>query len=121
MPLTDVSGKAKALYEARRSRQAIEPFTDADPDLGMADGYAIAQQLTSMLVDDGDTVVGYKVGPHFQAHAEADRRRLARPRPGARLDGVRRRRRGLAEQLHPAEDRGGDRVRARQRACAGPA
>jgi 2-keto-4-pentenoate hydratase len=62
MPLTDVSGKAKALYEARRSRQAIEPFTDADPDLGMADGYAIAQQLTSMLVNDGDEVVGYKVG-----------------------------------------------------------
>ena len=62
MPLTDVSGKAKALYEARRTRQAIEPFTDADPDLGMADGYAIAQQLTSLLVSDGDTVVGYKVG-----------------------------------------------------------
>ncbi len=62
MPLTDVSGKAKALYEARRTRQAIEPFTDADPDLGMADGYAIAQQLTSMLINDGDTVVGYKVG-----------------------------------------------------------
>lgn len=62
MPLTDVSGKARALYEARRSRQAIEPFTDADPDLGMADGYAIAQQLTSMLVSDGDEVIGYKVG-----------------------------------------------------------
>src|SRR5277367_5144044 len=62
MPLTDVSGKAKALYEARRTRQAIEPFTDADPDLGMADGYAIARQLTSMLVSEGDTVVGYKVG-----------------------------------------------------------
>lgn len=62
MPLTDVSGKARALYEARRSRQPIEPFTDADPGLGMADGYAIAQQLTSMLVADGDTVIGYKVG-----------------------------------------------------------
>ncbi len=62
VPLTDVSGKAKALYEARRSRQAIEPFTDADPGLGMADGYAIAQQLTSMLIADGDTVIGYKVG-----------------------------------------------------------
>ncbi len=62
MPLTDVSGKARALYDARRSRQAIEPFTDADPDLGMADGYAIAQRLTTMLVNDGDEVVGYKVG-----------------------------------------------------------
>lgn len=62
MPLTDVTGKAKSLYEARRDRQPIEPFTDIDPDLGMADGYAIAKQLTSMLVDDGDTVIGYKVG-----------------------------------------------------------
>ena len=62
MPLTDVSGKAKALYEARRDRQPIEPFTDADPDLGMAEGYAIARQLTSLLVGDGDTVIGYKVG-----------------------------------------------------------
>jgi 2-keto-4-pentenoate hydratase len=62
MPLTDVAGKAKALYQARRDRQPIEPFTDADPSLGMADGYAIARQLTSMLVDDGDTVIGYKVG-----------------------------------------------------------
>ena len=50
MPLTDVAGKARALYEARRTRQPIEPFTDADPDLGMADGYAVQQQLTGMLL-----------------------------------------------------------------------
>jgi 2-keto-4-pentenoate hydratase len=62
MPLTDVPGKARALYEARRTRQPIEPFTDADPDLGMADGYAVQQQLTSMLLADGDHIVGYKVG-----------------------------------------------------------
>jgi 2-keto-4-pentenoate hydratase len=62
LPLTDVPGKARALYEARRIRRAIEPFTDADPDLGMADGYAIAQQLTRLLLTDGDTVIGYKVG-----------------------------------------------------------
>ena len=62
MPLTDVAGKARALYEARRTRQPIEPFTDADPDLGMADGYAVQQQLTGMLLADGDSVVGYKVG-----------------------------------------------------------
>jgi len=62
MPLTDVAGKARALYEARRTRQPIEPFTDADPDLGMADGYAVQQQLTGLLLADGDSVVGYKVG-----------------------------------------------------------
>jgi 2-keto-4-pentenoate hydratase len=62
MPLTDVAGKAKALYEARRNREPIQPFTDADPDLGMADGYAVQQQLTSLLLADGDRLVGYKVG-----------------------------------------------------------
>src|SRR6202451_2231448 len=62
MPLTDVEGKARALYEARRTRQPIEPFTDADPDLGMADGYAVQKQLTAMLLADGDRVAGYKVG-----------------------------------------------------------
>ena len=62
MPLTDVPGKARALYEARRTRQPIEPFTDAAPDLGMADGYAVQQQLTSLLLADGDRIVGYKVG-----------------------------------------------------------
>src|SRR6201996_9795568 len=62
MPLTDVPGKARALYEARRTRQQIEPFTDADPDLGMADGYAVQKELTSLLLADGDRIVGYKVG-----------------------------------------------------------
>ena len=74
MPLTDVSGKARALYEARRSRQPIEPFTDTDPDLGMADGYAIAQQLTSMLVERRGRGRRVQGGSHFKAHAEDDRR-----------------------------------------------
>jgi 2-keto-4-pentenoate hydratase len=62
MSLTDVSGKATALYQARRAGKPIEPFTDADPGLSMADGYAIAQHLTSLLIADGDEVIGYKVG-----------------------------------------------------------
>ena len=62
MPLTDAPGKARALYEARQSRLQIEPFTDADPDLGMADGYAVQQELVKLLLADGDRIVGYKVG-----------------------------------------------------------
>jgi 2-keto-4-pentenoate hydratase len=62
MPLTDAPGKARALYDARRTRIPIEPFTDADPDLGIADGYAVQSLLTQLLLDDGDSVVGYKVG-----------------------------------------------------------
>jgi 2-keto-4-pentenoate hydratase len=62
MPITDVEHKARALFEARRDRRAIEPFTDADPTLGMADGYAVQAELTRMIVAAGDSIIGYKVG-----------------------------------------------------------
>jgi 2-keto-4-pentenoate hydratase len=62
MPITDIEGKARALFEARRDRRPIEPFTDADPTLGMADGYAVQAALTRMILDAGDSIVGYKVG-----------------------------------------------------------
>jgi 2-keto-4-pentenoate hydratase len=62
VPLTDAAGKARALYEARRTRVPIPPFTDSEPDLGMADGYAIQQELVPLLLADGDRVVGHKVG-----------------------------------------------------------
>jgi 2-keto-4-pentenoate hydratase len=62
MPVTDAPAKARALYEARRTRVPIPPFTDADPDLGMADGYAIQRELVPLLLADGDRVIGYKVG-----------------------------------------------------------
>jgi len=62
MPIIDVPGKARALYEARRTRVAIPPFTDADPDLTMADGYAVQSELTRLLLADGDRIIGYKVG-----------------------------------------------------------
>lgn len=53
---------ADALYDARLTREPIAPFTDADPSLGMEDGYAIQQRLVSRLLDDGETIVGYKLG-----------------------------------------------------------
>jgi len=62
VPITDVEGKARALYEARRSRVQIPPFTDADPSLGMADGYAVQSELVKLILADGDRIVGYKAG-----------------------------------------------------------
>ena len=62
MPVTDAPAKAKALYEARRTRVPIAPFTDAEPDLTMADGYAVQQELVPLLLADGDRIVGHKVG-----------------------------------------------------------
>jgi 2-keto-4-pentenoate hydratase len=61
-PTTNAATKARALYEARRTRTPIPPFTDTEPDLGMADGYAIQQELVKLLLADGDRIVGHKVG-----------------------------------------------------------
>src|SRR4051795_5371767 len=60
--ITDVPGKAKALYEARRNRIASSPFTDEDPTLGMADGYAVQSELVKLILADGDRIVGFKAG-----------------------------------------------------------
>ena len=62
MPITDVEGKARALYDARRDRVQIAPFTDDDPTLGMADGYAVQSELVKLILADGDRIVGYKAG-----------------------------------------------------------
>lgn len=62
MPDEDIASRARALYEARAKRVPIPPFTDADPALGMAGGYAIQREFTALLVADGDTVIGYKAG-----------------------------------------------------------
>lgn len=62
MPVTDAPAKARALYDARRTRVPIEPFTDTDPSLGMADGYAVQRELIDLLLADGDRIIGHKVG-----------------------------------------------------------
>ena len=62
MSVTDAPAKARALYDARRTRVPIPPFTDADPTLGMAEGYAIQRELIDLLLADGDRIIGYKVG-----------------------------------------------------------
>jgi 2-keto-4-pentenoate hydratase len=62
MPVTDAPAKARALYDARRTRVPIPPFTDDDPSLGMADGYAIQRELIELLLADGDRIVGHQVG-----------------------------------------------------------
>jgi 2-keto-4-pentenoate hydratase len=62
VPIEDAPGKARALYEARRSRVPIAPFTDAEPALGLAEGYAVQAELVRLLLADGDRVVGYKAG-----------------------------------------------------------
>lgn len=58
----DAERMAMALYQARRTRVPIAPFTDTRPTLGAADGYAVQRKLTELLIADGDQVIGYKAG-----------------------------------------------------------
>jgi 2-keto-4-pentenoate hydratase len=62
--VTQEQAKAFAtdLYNARRNRVPVTAFTEAIPDLGMDDGYAIQEHLVRMLLDDGETISGYKLG-----------------------------------------------------------
>lgn len=62
--LTDDEARscADALYAARRDRAPIAPLTDARPDLGVLDGYAVQEHLVRRLLDDGEVIVGYKLG-----------------------------------------------------------
>jgi 2-keto-4-pentenoate hydratase len=62
--VTDEQAKAFAddLYDARRDRVPIDPFTESMPDLGMLDGYAIQEHLVARLVADGEVICGYKLG-----------------------------------------------------------
>ncbi len=62
MPIADPAAAASILYEARRTGIPVEPFTDNDPSLGLADGYAVQEHLVRMLLADGERIAGYKVG-----------------------------------------------------------
>ncbi|GAA3146696.1 fumarylacetoacetate hydrolase family protein [Planomonospora alba] len=64
---TSAAAKARALYDARRFRRPIPPFTDAEPGLTMADGYAVQRELLALLLADGDRVIGHKVGATSKA------------------------------------------------------
>ncbi len=62
MPISDPHAAAAILYEARRTAIPVEPFTDNDPGLDLADGYVVQQHLVRMLLADGERIAGYKVG-----------------------------------------------------------
>lgn len=57
-----VAEMADALWRAERERVPIAPLTDADPSLGIADGYAIQAHNVARRVAAGATVRGRKLG-----------------------------------------------------------
>jgi 2-keto-4-pentenoate hydratase len=59
---TFVGEMSAALLEARATRVAIAPLTDAHPKLSIADAYAIAKHGVEVDVSAGARVVGQKIG-----------------------------------------------------------
>lgn len=60
--MTTAQQRAEALYTARMTRVPIEPLTDADPGMTTDDAYAVQTRFASMLLADGDSISGYKLG-----------------------------------------------------------
>jgi hypothetical protein len=61
--MTTPSERAAALYAAFRGRAPISPFTDDEPDMSVADAYAVQQSYVDLLLEGtGGKVVGYKLG-----------------------------------------------------------
>ncbi len=53
---------AERLYMAAKTRTPIPPLTSENPSLTATDGYAIQSELVSLLLGEGDEIVGYKLG-----------------------------------------------------------
>jgi 2-oxopent-4-enoate hydratase len=50
------------LWTAWRTRKPIPPLTDAYPDMTPAEAYAVQQVVAARRQDDGETIVGWKMG-----------------------------------------------------------
>jgi len=58
---------AAELYQALRQAEAVEPLTARYPRLSIEDAYAIQQLLLARRLEDGERVVGKKIGVTSQA------------------------------------------------------
>ncbi|MFA9446090.1 2-keto-4-pentenoate hydratase [Egicoccus sp. AB-alg6-2] len=58
----DTRGRARALYDALRTHEPIEPLTTGAPDFSLEQAYEVQRRLVEMLLADGDQIVGYKLG-----------------------------------------------------------
>ena len=57
-----IQASARQLYAALRNSQSIEPLTDKYPNMSIDDAYDISLALRDMRLDDGETIIGKKIG-----------------------------------------------------------
>ncbi|WP_017463385.1 2-oxopent-4-enoate hydratase [Dyella ginsengisoli] len=74
------------LYTALRNRSVVEPLTNRHPDLSIEDAYGIQQRMISRRLQNGERVVGKKIGVTSQA--VMDMLGVYQPDFGYMLDGM---------------------------------
>ena len=50
------------LYDCLRDRKTIDPLTDQEPDITIEDAYHISLHLLQRRLDDGEKIIGKKIG-----------------------------------------------------------
>lgn len=74
-PLTlstsEIKQAAQELYQAERQAQPIDPISLRFPGMTISDSYAIQEQWVQRKIDDGQRVVGYKIGYTSRAMQKA--------------------------------------------------
>ena len=52
----------RTLYEAMRSEVPIKPLIQSHPDITIEDAYHVSRRFVSRRVEDGERIVGKKIG-----------------------------------------------------------
>ena len=50
------------LYDALRNRSVVDPLTEREPDITIEDAYHISLRMVNRRLDDGEKIVGKKIG-----------------------------------------------------------
>ncbi len=67
----EIKQAAAELCAAEENRQPIKPLTLRYPDLSLNEAYAIQEQVVQKKIDDGDRLIGYKIGYTSRAMQKA--------------------------------------------------
>lgn len=64
---TLLQGISEELYGALRNAEPVAPLTERHPELSIEDAYSIQQRLLALRLQDGERIVGKKIGVTSQA------------------------------------------------------
>lgn len=67
MNADDIERLGDELYLALRDRRVVEPLTDRHPDLTIEDAYQVQRRMIARRLQDGERIVGKKIGVTSQA------------------------------------------------------